>query len=220
MTIDTDWEYKANHYERETKRLILEVNNLKNQLLMMEQKISPFRSGGDWGFIKALIVSGAPDPEIGKNLARKITEAQAAIDLSTDDVHPVSVSGTIVQTQSTDFASIIADLEEAHGFAAMSPRGRDNIECAIASLEEASKTTYQYGFVDGEKHAAECLCMGLDRMLDEAVRRMSRSKILGFDGGGFPIDNPEYLPNGDTQIGVEFAIEYLRAQLAHNEKVS
>lgn len=45
-----------------------------------EALLAPFRSGGDWGYIKALIVAGAPDPVIGKNLAKKITEAQAAID--------------------------------------------------------------------------------------------------------------------------------------------
>ncbi|WP_421591088.1 hypothetical protein [Shinella sp. M27] len=207
MSIDTDWELKAIHWEREAKRLIAENSNLRNKVLLTEAALAPFRSGGDWGYIKALIVAGAPDPAIGKNLAKKITEDQAAIDAC----HSVPETGTVVPETAVDFGAIIADLEEAHGFAALSPGGRENIEYAIANLEEAWKTTYQNGFVDGEKHAGEYLVLRLGRMLDEAFRRMSQPKILGFDADGFPIDNPEYLPTGDTQVGVEFATQYLGA---------
>lgn len=208
MSIDTDFEFKANHWEREAKRLIAENSNLKNNILLTEAALAPFRSGGDWGYIKALIVAGAPDPAIGKNLAKKITEAQAAIDAC----HHVPRTGTVVLDTAVDLGGIIADLEEAHGFAAMSPGGRENIEYAIAKLEDAARTTYQNGFVDGEKHAGENVSITLDLMLDEAIHRMSQSKILGFDADGAPEDNPEYLPSGDTQIGVEFAIEYLRGR--------
>jgi hypothetical protein len=54
-----------------------------------------------------------------------------------------------------DLQDIIHDLEEAQGFAAMSPVGRDNIASAISGLEDAAETTYRNGFVDGEKHASE-----------------------------------------------------------------
>lgn len=50
-----------------------------------------------------------------------------------------------------DLQDIIADLEEAKGFAAMSPAGRDNITSALDSLEDAAEETYRKGFVDGEK---------------------------------------------------------------------
>lgn len=34
MTIDNDWQFKAEHWEREVKRLISENNSLKNELLL------------------------------------------------------------------------------------------------------------------------------------------------------------------------------------------
>lgn len=111
-----------------------------------------------------------------------------------------------------DLQSVIFDLEEAQGFAAMSPRGRENIAAAISGLEEAAEATYRKGFADGEQHASEYDSMVFDQMLEEAIRRMNQPKILGFDADDFPIDNPEYLPNGDTQIGVEFAIEFMRSK--------
>jgi len=121
-----------------------------------------------------------------------------------------AAKGTFVRA--SDLADIIALLDEARGFAAMSPGGRDNITFAIDRLEDAEEVTYRKGFVDGEQHSAEYDSVTLDRMLDEAVRRMNQPKILGFDAEKFPIDNPEYLPNSDTQIGVEFAIEFLSSQ--------
>lgn len=38
MSIDTDWEFKASHWEREAKRLIEENNSLKNELLLSEAR--------------------------------------------------------------------------------------------------------------------------------------------------------------------------------------
>ncbi len=54
-----------------------------------------------------------------------------------------------------DLQDIIADLEEAKGFAAMSPAGRDNIASALDGLHDAAEETYRKGFVDGELHAAK-----------------------------------------------------------------
>lgn len=115
----------------------------------------------------------------------------------------------MADSKQIDLQDIIADLEEALGFAAMSPQGRENIASAISSLEEAAEVTYRKGFVDGEQNRAEYDTLVFDRMLEESIRRMNQPKILGFDGDGDFISNPEYLPNSDTQIGVEFAIEYL-----------
>lgn len=55
MSIDTDWEFKASHWEREAKRLIEENNSLKNELLLsearqtMEAALSlPVSNTGEW----------------------------------------------------------------------------------------------------------------------------------------------------------------------------
>lgn len=117
-----------------------------------------------------------------------------------------------MEDSNIDLQNIIFDLEEAQGFAAMSPRGRENIASAISGLEEAAEATYRKGFVDGEQHTAEYASLVFDQMLEEAIRRMNQPKILGFDADNFPIDNPEYLPNGDTQVGVEFAIDFMRSK--------
>lgn len=44
MSVDNDWEYKANHWEFEAKRRIVEVNNLKTEILRLEGKISALMS--------------------------------------------------------------------------------------------------------------------------------------------------------------------------------
>lgn len=38
MSIDNDWEFKASHWEKEAKRLIVENNDLKNEILLGEGK--------------------------------------------------------------------------------------------------------------------------------------------------------------------------------------
>lgn len=38
MTIDNDWEFKANHWEREAKRLIAENNDLKTEALLSSSR--------------------------------------------------------------------------------------------------------------------------------------------------------------------------------------
>lgn len=50
---------------------------------------------------------------------------------------------------------IMAVLDEAKGFAAMSPAGRDNITEAYDMLPDLMEQTYRAGFSDGENHAAE-----------------------------------------------------------------
>lgn len=46
-------------------------------------------------------------------------------------------------------------LDEARGFAAMSPGGRDNITEVYEMLPDLMEKTYRSGFVDGETHNAE-----------------------------------------------------------------
>lgn len=53
-------------------------------------------------------------------------------------------------------ADAIHLLDEASGFAAVSPAGRDNIEQVSDMLPEIVEQAYRVGFVDGEKHATEC----------------------------------------------------------------
>ena len=50
---------------------------------------------------------------------------------------------------------VMAVLDEARGFAAMSPGGRDNITEAYDMLPDLMEQTYRQGFEDGEKHNAE-----------------------------------------------------------------
>lgn len=52
---------------------------------------------------------------------------------------------------------ILQDLDEALGFAAMSPAGRENIKFALDNLPDRFEQKYRDGFVDGEKHAHECI---------------------------------------------------------------
>lgn len=61
----------------------------------------------------------------------------------------------MTETVKTDLNDIIALLEEAQGFAAMSPAGRANIAAAISMLEDAAEESYRNGFSDGEKHFAD-----------------------------------------------------------------
>ena len=53
-------------------------------------------------------------------------------------------------------ADAIHLLDEASGFAAVSPAGRDNIEQVSDMFPEIVEQAYRVGFVDGEKHATEC----------------------------------------------------------------
>jgi hypothetical protein len=45
-------------------------------------------------------------------------------------------------------------LDEARGFAAMSPGGRDNIDEVAGMLPGLIEQAYRSGFVDGEKHSS------------------------------------------------------------------
>ncbi len=49
----------------------------------------------------------------------------------------------------------LALLDEARGFAAMSPQGRDNIVEVWEMLPDLIEQAYRTGFEDGEKHAVE-----------------------------------------------------------------
>lgn len=46
MSIDTNWELKANHWEREAKRLIVENVNLKSEMFRLEAKETPAKAEG------------------------------------------------------------------------------------------------------------------------------------------------------------------------------
>jgi hypothetical protein len=50
---------------------------------------------------------------------------------------------------------LLALLDEARGFAAMSPQGRDNIVDVWEKLPDLIEQAYRTGFDDGERHAAE-----------------------------------------------------------------
>lgn len=50
---------------------------------------------------------------------------------------------------------VMAVLDEARGFAAMSTGGRDNITEAYEMLPELMEQTYRAGFADGEQHSSE-----------------------------------------------------------------
>lgn len=50
---------------------------------------------------------------------------------------------------------VMAVLDEARGFAAMSPGGRDNISEAYDMLPELMELTYRAGFSDDENHNSE-----------------------------------------------------------------
>lgn len=51
--------------------------------------------------------------------------------------------------------AVLALLDEARGFAAMSPQGRDNIIEVSDMLPDLIEQAYRSGFADGEQHAQE-----------------------------------------------------------------
>ena len=80
----------------------------------------------------------------------------------------------------------IALLDEARGFAAMSPGGRENIAIVSDLLPEIAELAYRSGFVDGEKHASENTDMAARLAADpamaillEALRQIIRQDDTG-----------------------------------------